>query len=91
MTPEYYEGIVLATLDNLLKNGGDTGLLNLVKETRLSNLTIIKYTKRLEQKGRLRVTRGSNGERNIYQITDPPNTYDRLALSFHLESRLEAR
>jgi hypothetical protein len=87
MNAIYYEGIVLTTINNLLKEGGDCGQLNLVKQAKLSNVAIIAATKRLEAKGRLRVIRGLPGQRYHYEILDPPNEFDLMALEVHLASR----
>lgn len=87
MNAEYYEGVVLATIDRLLKEGKKCGQLTLVAEARLGNVTIIKATRRLESKGRLRVSRGVSGRRYYYEILDPPNEFDLKALEVHLASR----
>ena len=87
MNSNYYESVVLATIDRLLKEDKTCGQLTLVKEARLGNVTIIAATRRLEEKGRLKVIRGLPGQRYHYEILDPPNDFDLMALAVHLESR----
>ena len=87
MDPEYYESIVLVTIDRLLKDGRTCGQLTLVDEARLGNVTIIKAIDRLEAKGRLRVIRGRPGQRYQYEILDPPTGLDFVTTTIHLERK----
>lgn len=87
MNPEYYEGVVLSTIDKLLKQGKTCGQLTLVKEARLGNVTIIAATKRLEKKGRLKVIRRLGRNPYHYEILDSPNELDLMALEVHLANK----
>lgn len=87
MNPEYYEGIVIITIERLLKQGRTCGLRTLVKETGLGNVTILKAIDRLHTKKRLNVIRKGQGILTRYEILDPPGMFDRLAYSLHLESK----
>jgi hypothetical protein len=87
MNSEYYESVVLVTIDRLLKEDRSCGQLTLVKEAKLGNVTIIAATKRLEKKGRLKVIRRLGRHPYQYEILDPPTRFDRAVLSIHIESR----
>lgn len=89
MDPEYYESIVLVTIDRLQKEGKPQGQMQLVREARLGNVTIIKAIGRLEKKGRLRVIRGRPGTRHQYEILDPPTGLDFVTTTIHLERKSE--
>lgn len=86
MTPEYYEGVVLAAIKQLQQAGQRCGQTAVTELTGLGNTTYTKAVRRLEEKGRLRVQR-SPGVLSRYEILDPPNQFDQDALSLHLESR----
>jgi hypothetical protein len=87
MNSEYYESVLLATIDKLQKEGKSCGQLTLVKEAKLGNVTIIAATKRLEEKGRLKVIRKLGRHPHQYEILDPPTKFDLMVLSIHLEIR----
>ena len=81
MTPEYYEGVVLAIIAQ-----GIWGQNAIFQLTGLGRTTLIKAIRRLEAKKRLLVTRHP-GRASEYTILDPPTEFDRKALAVHLESR----
>ena len=88
MNRDYYDSVVLVTIANLLEQGQNCGQITLVNLTGFSNVTVMKTIQRLEQAGRLRVLRGSPGQRYHYEILTQPNQYDLAVADIHKKSRM---
>ena len=87
MNPEYYEGIVLITIERLNNKNEGCSIKNLVEHTHLGNKTVLKAIGRLADKKRISITPGKPTKPTSYKILTPPNDYDYMAISLHLESK----
>lgn len=85
--PEYYEGVVLVTIETLKKREQKTGIRDIMRHCGLYESTILNALKRLEGKGRLTTNPGRYSNRpNTYDI-EPPTSFDKAAYQLHLASR----
>lgn len=80
----YYESIMIAYLDQMLKSGQYTSMKNISKQVGISTMTLVNAVRRLVTSGRLSATRPHTTTRFEYKILIPPTDHDRAALNFQL-------
>lgn len=83
------DSIVLTIIYRRLQADQPCGIRALVDDCQLADKTISKAITRLEDGGRLRVTRGEPGTRHEYEIINPPTVRERIITRAHLGEPLE--
>lgn len=90
MKPEYFDAVVLVTIARLNQQGLPCGIANLVGHARMGNKTIMKAIVRLEQKGRLAVTKFPQTYKPYqYTVKIPPTEAECALAAIHLGEKLE--
>lgn len=87
--PNYYEAVVLVTIQRLNQEGKFCNSENLVSHTGMAYRTVAKTIVRLQEKGRLEVIRTSRRTPTNYIVKDPPTDKEYTLAAVHLTDRME--
>ncbi len=86
--PNYYESVVLVTIQTLNQEGKPCNSDNLVSHTGMAYRTIAKTIDRLREKGRLQVLKTSRRTPTSYIVKDPPTDKECMLAAVHLADRM---
>lgn len=86
--PNYYESVVLVTIQTLNQEGKPCNSDNLVGHTGMAYRTIAKTIDRLKEQGRLEVIRTSRRTPNSYIVKDQPSDKECMLAAVHLADRM---
>lgn len=86
--PNYYEAVVLVTIQRLNQEGKPCNSDNLVGHTGMAYRTIAKTIDRLREQGRLEVTRTSRRTPISYVVKDPPTDNEYVLAAVHLADKM---
>lgn len=86
--PNYYESVVLVTIQTLNQEGKPCNSDNLVGHTSMAYRTIAKTIDRLREQGRLEVIRTSRRTPTSYIVKDPPTDNECMLAAVHLADKM---
>lgn len=84
----YYNAVVLVTIQQLNREGKPCNSDNLVGHTGMAYRTIAKTINRLSEGGRLQVVRTSRRTPNTYTIITPPTDEECMLAAVHLADKM---